>query len=67
MDRQLMERRPLQHEIRQMRHHHIIRMKVLDRNLRRYANMTPAEQNAEILRQKTRPERQTRARQRREP
>jgi hypothetical protein len=67
IDRQLAARRTLQHEIRQMRHHHIIRMKVLDRNLRRYANMTPAEQNAEILRQKTRPERQTRARQRREP
>jgi hypothetical protein len=67
IDRQLAERRTLQHEIRQMRHHHIIRMKVLDRNLRRYVNMTPAEQNAEILRQETRPERRKRTRQMREP
>ena len=67
IDRQLAGRRTLQHEIRQMRHHHIIRMKVLDRHLRRYANMTPAEQNAEILRQETKPERRKRTRQKREP
>jgi hypothetical protein len=67
IDRQLAERRTLQHEIRQMRHHHIIRMKVLDRNLRKYVNMTPAEQNAEILRQETKPERRKRTRQTREP
>jgi hypothetical protein len=67
IDRQLAERRTLQHEIRQMRHHHIIRMKVLDRNLRTYVNMTPAEQNADILRQETKPERRKRTRQTREP
>ncbi len=67
IDRQLAARRTLQHEIRQMRHHHIIRMKVLDRNLRKYMNMTPAEQNAETLRQETKPERPKRTRQRREP
>lgn len=67
IDRQLAERRTLQHEIRQMRHHHIIRRKVLDRNLRRYTNMTPAEQNAEILRQESKPERRKRTRQTREP
>ena len=50
IEAQLKERRNLQHEIRMLRHHHSIQIKILHRDMGRYLKLSTAQQE-DILRQ----------------
>jgi len=64
IEKQLRERRALQHEILQLRHHHEITMKKLNRDMGAYLELSGKEQETAIERQSSRQPRRKRTRQR---
>lgn len=62
VERQLNERRSLQHEIRLLRHHHGIRIKKLGRDINVFLKLSPAEQNIALSRSSSRDTKRKRSR-----
>jgi len=62
VERQLNERRHLQHEIRLLRHHHGIRIRKLNRDMTVFLKLSPAEQNIALSRSPSRATKRKRGR-----
>jgi len=62
INRQLVARRQLQHEIRLLRHHHGIQIKKLDRDMNGFMKLSPAEQNIALSRPQSRDAKRKRSR-----